>query len=172
MAVFKIRTFGDPALRVQSEEVTKIDSGVKKLATDLFDTLKTCDTGIGLAANQIGVLKQVFVYDIPETNQRGVIINPKIDESRGEWTYKEGCLSVPGLSWEIVRPKEIHLTGYDLKENEVSIEADELLSRLFQHELDHLNGIMLIDRLSEEQKKEAKSDILDFVLANQSVLTL
>ena len=85
-------------------------------------------------------------------------------ESEGEWAYDEGCLSVPGLSWEIVRPKEIHLTGYDLDGNEVSIEADELLARAFQHELDHLDGVLLLERLDGDTRKQALRTIRNLML--------
>ena len=84
------------------------------------------------------------------------IVNPVLAEARGEWTFDEGCLSVPGLSWPIVRPKEVHLTGLDLDGNEVSIDADEFLARVFQHEVDHLDGVLLVQRLDEDQRKEAK----------------
>ncbi len=83
------------------------------------------------------------------------MINPRIVESDGEWAFEEGCLSVPGLSWEIVRPNAVHLVGLDLDGNEVSIEATELEGRVFQHELDHLDGILLVERLNEDQRKEA-----------------
>ena len=79
-----------------------------------------------------------------------------IKESQGEWEYEEGCLSVPGLSWNIVRPKMIHLIGFDLDGNELSIEADELESRLFQHEMDHLDGRLLLEYLDDSQRSEAK----------------
>ena len=85
-----------------------------------------------------------------------VVLNPRIVESVGEWVFEEGCLSVPGLSWEITRPKTIHLVGVDLDGNEVSIEADELEARLFQHELDHLDGVLLIDHLDEDQRRDAR----------------
>jgi peptide deformylase len=84
------------------------------------------------------------------------VINPQIVESEGEWTYEEGCLSVPGLSWEITRPNAVHLVGYDLDGNEISIETDEFEGRVFQHELDHLDGILLVDRLDEDQRRAAK----------------
>ena len=79
----------------------------------------------------------------------------RIVESDGEWTYDEGCLSIPGLSWEIVRPNAVHLVGLDLDGNEISLEATELEGRVFQHELDHLDGILLVERLNEDQRKEA-----------------
>ena len=108
--------------------------------------------GLGLAAPQVGVQKRLFVYDLGEGPR--TLVNPVISEARGEWSYEEGCLSVPGLSFEIMRPKEIHLTGYDLDGNEVSIEADELLARLFQHELDHLDGVLLLEHLDDDQRKQ------------------
>ena len=86
----------------------------------------------------------------------GVLVNPEISESDGEWTYNEGCLSVPELSWEIVRPRRIHLKAHDLDGKEVSLEAEDLEARLFQHELDHLEGKILLDYLDEDQRREAK----------------
>ncbi len=149
---YAIRVFGDPVLRKVADEVTDIDGKLAKLADDMLETMYA-EPGLGLAAPQVGVQRRLFVYDVGDGPQ--VLINPVICESRGEWVYDEGCLSVPGLSWEIVRPKEIHLTGYDLDGNEVSIEADELLARLFQHELDHLDGVILVDRLDADTRKEA-----------------
>ncbi len=109
--------------------------------------------GVGLAAPQIGVQKRLFVYDIGDGPS--TIINPRIVEASGEWTYEEGCLSVPGLSWPITRPAHVHLVGWDLEGNELSIDADELLARVFQHETDHLDGILLLERLDKAQRKEA-----------------
>jgi peptide deformylase len=99
------------------------------------------------------VLRRIFVYDIGEGPQ--TVINPRIEETDGEWAYEEGCLSIPGLSWEIVRPNAVHLVGLDLDGNELSIEATELEGRVFQHELDHLDGILLVERLNADQRKEA-----------------
>jgi peptide deformylase len=82
-----------------------------------------------------------------------------ISDARGEWEYEEGCLSVPGLYFPIVRPKEVLLTGYDLDGNEVSIEADELVARLFQHEIDHLNGTLLLEHLDKDQRKKAMREL-------------
>jgi peptide deformylase len=95
-----------------------------------------------------------------------VLINPVIEERSGEWSYLEGCLSVPGLHWEIVRPKEIFIRGFDLDGNEVTIEADELEARLFQHELDHLDGVLLVEHLTDEQQREAKRALREMALAD------
>jgi peptide deformylase len=152
MGPFEIRTFGDPVLRRRASEVTDIDGSLVRLVDDMLATMYEAP-GIGLAATQVGVEKRLFVYDLDDDPQ--VIVNPTISESRGEWVFEEGCLSVPGLSWEIVRPKEVHLTGYDLDGNEVSVEADELLARLFQHELDHLDGVLLLEHLDDDVRKAA-----------------
>src|SRR5690606_8875514 len=138
MAPYSIRVVGDPVLRQRAAEVTNIDGRLAKLADDMVVTMYEAP-GLGLAAPQVGVEKRLFVYDVGEGAR--TIINPVIDETDGEWAYEEGCLSVPGLSWEIVRPKQVHLRGVDLDGNEVSIEADEILARAFQHEIDHLDGV-------------------------------
>ncbi len=149
---YSVRVFGDPVLRKVAEEITAIDGKLVQVAEDMLDTMYA-EPGLGLAAPQVGIQRRLFVYDVGEGPK--TLVNPTIVESSGEWSYEEGCLSVPGLSWEIIRPKEIHLTGYDLDGKEVSIEADELLARLFQHELDHLEGIMLIDHLDQDTRKKA-----------------
>ena len=147
MPPYSIRLFGDPVLKQKAADVANVDGGVVRLAEDMIVTMREAP-GIGLAAPQVGVQRRLFVYELQDETGPHVIVNPTISESRGEWAYEEGCLSVPGLAWEIIRPKEVHLTGFDLDGNEVSIEADELAARLFQHELDHLDGILFIDRLT------------------------
>ncbi|MFP3906435.1 MAG: peptide deformylase [Acidimicrobiales bacterium] len=162
MAPFEIRTFGDPVLRRVADEVTDIDGRLVRLAEDMLTTMYGAP-GLGLAAPQIGVGKRVFVYDIGEGPE--VLVNPTIAESDGEWLYEEGCLSVPGYTFEIVRPKQVHLTGTDLDGNEVSLEADELLARLFQHELDHLDGILMLERLDDDERSRALRALREDTLA-------
>ncbi len=161
MAPFAIRKIGDPVLNQRAEVVTDIDGKLAKLADDMLVTMYE-EPGSGLAANQVGVQKRLFVYDIG----RGpvVIVNPEIIESDGEWTYEEGCLSIPGLAFPLVRPNSVHLVGYDLDGNEVSIEADELEARVFQHELDHLDGVLYLERLDPDQRKAAKKAIREMNL--------
>ncbi len=161
MATYSIRTFGDPVLKRRAAEVTEIDGALARIADDMLHTMYEAP-GLGLAAPQVGVQKRLFVYDIGDGP--AVVVNPVISETRGEWVYDEGCLSVPGLHFEIVRPKEVHLTGYDLHGSEVSLEADELLARLFQHELDHLDGVLLLEHLEEEQRREAMRALRDQAL--------
>jgi peptide deformylase len=161
MSTQEIRIIGDPVLQQRANDVADIDGALVRLVDNMFDSMYAAP-GLGLAAPQIGVRKRIFVYDIDDDPQ--VLINPEIVESRGEWAYEEGCLSVPGLAWEIVRPKEIHLRGIDLDGNQVDIEADELLGRVFQHELDHLDGVLLVDHLTEDQRDEAKRALRELMI--------
>lgn len=153
---YEIRTFGDPVLVTQAAEVTDIDGKVVRMVDDMFETLYDSDSGIGLAAPQVGIQRQIFVWDMDDDPK--VIINPKIVESEGEWVYDEGCLSIPGLFVEMTRPKKVLMRGIDLDGNEVDIEADELEARLFQHELDHLNGVLMFDRMQPEQRARAMAE--------------
>ena len=153
---YAIRTYGDPVLKTKAAEVTEIDGKIARLVDDMLETLYTNDSGIALAAPQIGVQKQVFVWDVDDEPM--TIINPTIVESRGEWVYDEGCLSIPGLYVEMVRPNEVLMRGYTLDGDEVEIEASELMGRLFQHELDHLHGVLMFDRMLPEQRKQAMAE--------------
>ena len=153
---YTIRVFGDPVLKTKAAPVTEIDGKVARLVDDMFDTLYTSESGIGLAAPQIGVQKQIFVWDMEDHPM--VVINPEIVESSGEWLYDEGCLSIPGLYVEMLRPNQVLMRGLDLDGNTIEIEADELAGRLFQHELDHLNGVLMFDRMTPEQRKEAMAE--------------
>lgn len=155
MPTYTIRTYGDPVLRQRAPEVSEIDGKLRALVDDMVVTMYEAP-GVGLAAPQVGVQKRLFVYDLHDDKGPRAIVNPVVSEMSGEWTYEEGCLSVPGLYWPIIRPKEIHLTGFDLDGNEVSIDADEFEARVYQHELDHLDGVLLIDRLDPDLRREAK----------------
>jgi peptide deformylase len=157
VASYQIRLFGDPVLTQRASEVTDIDGKLVKLAEDMVTTMHDAH-GLGLAAPQVGVQKRIFVYQLADEDPV-TIINPVIAESRGEWEYEEGCLSIPGLFFPIVRPKEILLTGYDLEGRELSIEADEIEARCFQHELDHLDGRLLLGLLDKEQKRDAMREL-------------
>jgi peptide deformylase len=147
-----IRQYGDPVLKERTREVEEIDAAVASLVDSMIETMYAAP-GSGLAANQVGVQRRIFVYDAGDGAR--TIINPRILESDGEWVYEEGCLSIPGLSWAIVRPNAVHLVGLDLDGNDISIEATEFEGRVFQHELDHLDGILLVERLDDDQRKDA-----------------
>ncbi len=150
---YSIRTFGDPVLKSKAAPITEVDGKLIRLVDDMFETLYESDMGIALAAPQIGVQKQIFVWDLDGDQQ--VIFNPEIAESDGEWVYEEGCLSIPGLYVEIVRPKTVLMRGIDVNGDVVEREADELEARMYQHELDHLHGVLMFDRMTPEQRKEA-----------------
>ena len=153
---YQIRTFGDPVLASQAAAVTDIDGKVVRIVEEMFDTLYDSDSGIGLAAPQVGIQRQIFVWDMDDEPM--VILNPTIAESDGEWVYDEGCLSIPGLYVEMTRPKTVLMKGIDMNGNEISLEADELEARLFQHELDHLNGVLMFERMTPDQREEALSE--------------
>jgi peptide deformylase len=152
VASLPIRLFGDPVLRQATQEITDVDGSVARLAEDMIETMYAAP-GVGLAANQVGVERRMFVYDVGDGPR--VVCNPRIVESSGEWAYNEGCLSVPELSWEIVRPRQVRLVGVGIDGEELDIEADELEARCLQHEVDHLDGVLLIERLDPDQRKQA-----------------
>ena len=153
---YQIRTYGDPVLKSTAAAVEEVNGKVVRLVDNMFETLYTSGNGIALAAPQIGVQKQIFVWDLGEDPL--VVLNPEIVESAGEWVYDEGCLSIPGLYVEIVRPKTVLVKGVDLDGNPIEREADEVEARMFQHELDHLNGVLMFDRMSKEQRRQAMAE--------------
>jgi peptide deformylase len=165
VATFSIRTFGDPVLRQRAAEVEGIDAKIVRLSEEMVETMYAAP-GVGLAAPQVGIERRLFVYDVGDGPQ--TVVNPQIVESRGEWEYEEGCLSVPDLHWTIVRPKEIHLVGYDLQGDEISLEADEYLARVLQHEVDHLDGVLLLEHLDKDQRKQAMRVLRDRALAGMA----
>jgi peptide deformylase len=166
VTAFTIRMFGDPVLRQRSREVTELNGELARLVATMQVTMHEAH-GVGLAAPQVGVQKRLYTYDVQEIEERGadadggsgVIINPEIVESHGEWSYEEGCLSVPGLAFELVRPKVVTVRGLDLDGNEVVLEGDELMGRVIQHEIDHLDGVLVLDRLEPEARKAALREL-------------
>ncbi|MCB0977465.1 MAG: peptide deformylase [Acidimicrobiales bacterium] len=163
MAPYEIRVIGDPVLKQTAAKVDDIDGKLVRIVDGMIETMYAAP-GLGLAAPQVGIQKQLFVWDLQDGAGPKAIVNPRIVESDGEWAYEEGCLSVPGLSWEIVRPNHVHVVGVDLDGNDVEYEASELEGRMFQHELDHLNGVLLVERLDEDQAKAAKRQVRDLML--------
>ncbi|HTW10934.1 MAG TPA: peptide deformylase [Acidimicrobiales bacterium] len=154
---YRIRTFGDPVLKQRAEEVTDIDGRIAQLVADMHMAMQEVH-GVGLAAPQVGVSRRLFVYEINDSGPRAVI-NPVIDEVEGEWEHEEGCLSVPGLYFEVSRPKRVHLRGYDLDGDEIELEGEEMEAKLFQHEVDHLDGRLLLERLDHAQRKKAMKEL-------------
>jgi peptide deformylase len=147
MAKREILTVPEPILRQQAKTVSKIGPDTKRLVDDMVATMRGVN-GLGLAANQVGVMLKVFVYD--DGTGLGVMINPKIIRTSGEQTGVEGCLSVPGLQGEVTRANEVVIKGTDLSGKSVRIKAEGMKARIFQHEFDHLNGTLFIDRVNPD----------------------
>ena len=162
MAIRKILKFPDQDLRIKAKPVETFDEELKTLTDDMFETMHAAN-GVGLAATQIGVAKQVAVIDIsPEKNEPLVIINPAIqilDPSKTE-DYDEGCLSVPGFFEKISRPSDIKLTYQDLNGKKQEIKPEGLLTKVVQHELDHLNGRLFVDHISELKRRRIRNKIV------------
>ncbi|HEY5579055.1 MAG TPA: peptide deformylase [Acidimicrobiia bacterium] len=163
MAIYPIRTFGDPVLRIRAEAIADLDAGIRKLATDMIETMHDAP-GVGLAAPQIGVAKRIFVFDIQDQAGTRVVINPELLETAGEAAMEEGCLSVPNRFWPVTRPAFARVRGLDLEGNEVIHEGEELLGRVLQHEFDHLEGMLVLERLPNRQRKEALKELREEAL--------
>jgi len=144
MAIRLIVKHPDPVLRERAKEVTKFNASLHKLLDDMAETMYDAD-GVGLAAPQVGILKRVFVVDADEEHGLLELINPEIVSREGEQLGPEGCLSIPGLQGDVKRSNKVVIKGQDRHGNPVQYEGSELLARAFQHELDHLNGVLFLD---------------------------
>jgi peptide deformylase len=151
MAVLPIRTLPDPFLRKQAEEITELNDELQRLIEDMTETMYAAP-GLGLAANQVGVLQRLIVFDVSHRDggprDLQVIINPCITAAEGEITREEGCLSVADFTAEVRRHARITVTGLDREGKPLSLSGEGLLAVVIQHEVDHLNGILFIDRIS------------------------
>jgi len=153
VSVREVRFLGDPVLREMCREVGAVDDDVSALVDDLLETMYAED-GIGLAASQIGVPMRVFVYDVRDDEiEPGVLVNPRIVEATGKQKEVEGCLSIPGLDEVVERSGDVVVEGLDREGEPVRIEATGLLSRCLQHEIDHLDGVLFIDRVSPLKRR-------------------
>ena len=153
MASLPIRIFGDPVLRERASEVTSFDEALATLADDMLETMRAA-AGVGLAANQVGVLRRLFTWEVGE--EHGAVVNPEIAEISEEVEEgEEGCLSFPGLFFPTVRPLRTRLKAVDVHGEPVERVGEGLLARVFLHEVDHLNGILFIDHLARHDYKEA-----------------
>ncbi len=149
MALRNIRTNDDPILRKNSRKVEVFDDRLQILIDDMFETMYDAQ-GVGLAAVQVGVLKQVIVIDTGEPGEKLVLINPEIIDQKGEQRTLEGCLSVPGRSGIVDRPREATVRALDRNGQEYTFTGTDLLAKAFCHEIDHLSGVLYIDKLLEE----------------------
>lgn len=153
MARLPILEYPDPRLRIRAERVTVVDEDVKRLVEDMFETMYTAP-GIGLAATQVDVHKRIIVIDVSDgRDQPYCFINPEIVTADGRDSFEEGCLSVPGLYEFVERAERIKVKALDRNGEPFELEADGLLAVAIQHELDHLNGVLMIDKLSALKKR-------------------
>ena len=166
MAIRPIRTFGDPVLRMETKPIVDIDDAVRSLVTDLIETMYEAP-GVGLAANQIGFSRRIAVFDTQDELGPKVMINPEIVEQSGEWEFEEGCLSVPDRYWPILRPGFVRVKALDLDGEEFEIAGDGLMGRVLQHEVDHLDGLLLFDRLPKGARKKALKDLRNEALGTE-----
>lgn len=146
MTVLKMRFLPDPILRQKAKKMGKIPTNMKKLVSDMLDTMYD-EHGVGLAANQIGSLQKVAVIQTPEMEEALVLINPEIVKQEGEREVEEGCLSIPGYRGLVKRSVSVRARALGLDGKVIRIKADELLAQALEHEIDHLNGVLYIDRL-------------------------
>jgi peptide deformylase len=171
-----ITKLGHPALRAKAEPIEKVDAALRRLAEDMLETMYTHD-GCGLAANQVGVTRRIIVIDTREAKKRPsvlriggksrpvhkhmpmVLLNPEIELSGKPESGSEACLSIPGIHGEVKRPPVTRVRGTDLDGNAVEFEAEGLLSRALQHEVDHLDGILFIDRLDAAERKRVADEL-------------
>ena len=164
MAIYPIRTFPDPVLHMEAVDVTDFGPELAKLADDMFATMYEAP-GVGLAAPQIGIAKRFFVADVGDGPF--VMANPEIVETSGKWKFEEGCLSVPGKYWNIKRADYARATGLDIHGDPVEFEGDELMGRVLQHEIDHLSGVLLLDRLGGRLRTQALKELREESLTSR-----
>ena len=158
----KIRTFGDPVLREKGGELEAVDAEVRALVKEMSETLSESPGRVGLAAPQVGVLKKLFVYDLGYGPR--CLINPVILEGEGEDSREEGCLSFPGIYVTIPRYQKVRASCLTPSGHRVLIEADGFTARVFQHECDHLDGVLIIDRCDTDERKRALDEYRDIEL--------
>ena len=159
----QLRYYGDPVLRKRAEPVLEITEAEVKLADDMLMTLYATGNGIGLAATQVGVLKRFLIVDIGDTEEEKfeplLLFNPEILSSEGESIAEEGCLSIPDVRADVKRPEKIVVIAMNLKGEEIGIETDGLIARVLQHEIDHLNGTLFIDRISGLKRQLLRGEL-------------
>ncbi|MDG2223602.1 MAG: peptide deformylase [Rubripirellula sp.] len=161
-----------PTLRVCSKPIRRVDKQLRDFAAQMLDLMYESE-GVGLAANQVNLPLRIFVAN--PSGERGngeelILINPELQRPKGNETAQEGCLSLPGIYGNVKRPKQVRLTGFDLKGNPIERTVDGFLSRVLQHENDHLNGVMFFDRMTEEAKRDLDDQLLEMETVHESKL--
>ena len=145
MSLLNVREIGDPVLRSKAKEIDEVNKKTLTLIDNMFDTMYEED-GVGLAAPQVGILKRIAVVDIREGNKI-ILINPEIIEEEGKAIMEEGCLSIPGETGDVIRAEKIKVRTLDKEGKEIEFEAEGFEARAIQHEIDHLDGILFVDKI-------------------------
>lgn len=159
----ELRTFGDPVLKTRAAPVVSFDAALSRLAGEMLATMRESD-GVGLAANQVGRLKRILVAAVEEDEY--VVVNPVIERAAPSTEQgPEGCLSIPGIQVDVERATEVTLSGQDLTGAPLRIEASGLVARIFQHEVDHLDGVLILDRTDRDSRKGAMREMRERLLA-------
>ena len=162
MASYEIRTFGDPVLKSRATPVKDFDESLKRLSQEMMRIMRE-NEGVGLAANQIGRLQRIFVAAYED--EEFAIVNPVVEwSSENKEQNTEGCLSLPEIQVEVERPYAVTVSGKDTSGTPVRIRAEGLLARIFQHEIDHLDGVLILDRTDRESRKRAMREIRERLL--------
>jgi len=161
VSIRPVRYYGDPVLRSRARDVTEFDGSLLALVEDLHETMKAYN-GVGLAANQVGVLQRVLVVDVPQEDGprvRHCLVNPVIEQRSGTMKGEEGCLSIPGIYEDVTRAQKIRVRALNEKGEPVQFEAEDYLARAIQHEVDHLDGVLFVDRLSLLKRQFLRRDL-------------
>lgn len=160
----QLRYYGDPVLRKRAKPVAEITDAELQFAEQMFMTLEATGNGIGLAATQVGVLKRIIIINIGEIDDEVyeplVLFNPEILSAEGEIVAEEGCLSIPDVTADVKRPERIVVEGINAERESIRIEADGLLARVLLHEIDHLNGVLFIDRIGGLKRRLLSDELL------------
>ena len=151
MALLSLRFVPDPVLREKAKKIRNIDNRTQRLIDDMLETMPY-ENGVGLAANQVGVLQKVAVIQTPEMEEPLVLINPEVVERNGEREVDEGCLSIPGYRGELIRSETVKVRALDRNGKRYTVKAEGLLAQALEHETDHLNGVLYIDYLESHDK--------------------
>lgn len=160
----KIVQYPHPTLRYKSKPINRIDRELKTLVREMFDLMYAA-SGIGLAANQVDLPIQLFVINLSGATDEGeelVFVNPVLSSPKGSHEAEEGCLSIVGVNAQVARPETIHISAYDLSGQEINQTVNGLLAKAIQHEADHLEGILFIDRISESSKRQIDGELEEF----------
>lgn len=156
MTIREIRLLGDPVLRTPGAEVTTFDEGLATLVNDMMETMRAAG-GVGLAAPQIGISQRVLTYEVDD--QAGHVINPVIIHRAGEQLGTEGCLSIPGVYGDVPRAYDVVVQGVDVTGQPVELTVDDYLARCLQHEIDHLDGVLFLERLDPDERRLAMKGV-------------